>query len=67
MREVEELFSIWKNSPNDEEKYLALECLGRVRNARLAKWVLGHAFSQDVKSQDVRKSHPQQPVAIIRL
>ena len=59
MHEIEELFSIWKNSSNDEEKYLALECLGRVRSTELAKRVLGHAFSKDVKPQDVRTTHPQ--------
>ncbi len=51
--EAEAMLTLWKTSPNDDEKYLALECLGRASSADLVKWALGHAFTNDIKDQDV--------------
>lgn len=47
------LLCLWLTSPSEEEKYLALECLGRAGTAELIRWVLELAFTKDVKDQDV--------------
>jgi hypothetical protein len=52
--ELEALLSIWRTSSNEDEKYLALECLGRGSSASLVTWVLSLAFTKDVKNADVR-------------
>ncbi|KAK0667513.1 peptidase family M1-domain-containing protein [Cercophora samala] len=51
--EAEALLSLWRTSPNDDERYLALECLGRVSDASLVRWALGLVFTDDVKDQDI--------------
>lgn len=51
--ELEKLLDIWRASPSEDERYLALECLGRASTAELAEWVLELAFTKDVKDQDV--------------
>lgn len=56
--EAEALLGLWKTSSNSDERYLALECLGRVSDASLVRWILGLAFTEDVKDQDVRASLP---------
>ena len=56
--ELEALFNIWTSSSNEEEQYLALECLGRAANSQLVRWVLSHAFTNSVKDQDVRPATP---------
>ncbi|KAJ8124911.1 hypothetical protein O1611_g8729 [Lasiodiplodia mahajangana] len=52
-KELEALFDIWTSSSSEDEKYLALECLGRASNAELVRWVLSHAFTSSVKGQDI--------------
>lgn len=56
--ELEALLNIWKSSSNEDEKYLALECLGRASTAELIEWVLDLAFTKQVKDQDVCKTPP---------
>ncbi|KAI1145070.1 aminopeptidase 2 [Nemania diffusa] len=51
--ELEALLNIWKSSSNEDEKYLALECLGRASTAELIEWVLDLAFTKQVKDQDL--------------
>lgn len=55
--ELEKLLDIWRESPSEDERYLALECLGRANTAELTGWVLELAFTRDVKDQDV--SYPE--------
>ncbi|KAI1132299.1 aminopeptidase 2 [Nemania abortiva] len=51
--ELEALFDIWTSSSSEEERYMALESLGRAGNAELVRWVLSHAFTSSVKDQDL--------------
>ncbi|KAI1358997.1 aminopeptidase 2 [Xylaria arbuscula] len=51
--ELDDLFNIWKTSSNEDEKYLALECLGRASTDELVEWVLDLAFTKHVKDQDL--------------
>ncbi|EAQ92906.1 hypothetical protein CHGG_01141 [Chaetomium globosum CBS 148.51] len=50
---AEALLSLWKTSSNSDERYLALECLGRASDASLVKWILGLVFTEDIKDQDI--------------
>ena len=56
LEELKALLDLWNKSPNEDEQYLALECLGRAPNADLVKWVLSHIFTDSVKDQDVSKT-----------
>ena len=56
--ELESLLDIWRTSTNDDEKYLALECLGCGSSIPLVTWVLSLAFTKDVKNADVRTNQP---------
>lgn len=51
--ELEGLLEIWNTSKNDDEKYLALECLGRTRDLELIRWVLDLAFTDQVGGEDL--------------
>ncbi|KAM7191786.1 aminopeptidase 2 [Naviculisporaceae sp. PSN 640] len=51
--EVEHVLNIWLTSTNEDEKYLALECLGRTRNPNLIQRVLGLAFTGQVGPEDL--------------
>ncbi|KAI0099884.1 aminopeptidase 2 [Nemania sp. FL0031] len=51
--DLEALLGIWTSSSSEEEKYLALECLGRAGNAELVRWVLSHAFTNCIKDPDL--------------
>jgi hypothetical protein len=51
--EAEALFNLWTSSSHEDERYLALECLGRASNAELVRWVLSHAFTDSIQNQDV--------------
>lgn len=51
--ELEQLLNLWVTSPSEDERYLALECLGCASTAELVRWVLELAFTKDVKHQDV--------------
>lgn len=53
LEELEALADLWKNSSNEDEQYLALECLGPAPNGELMKWVLGHLMSETVKNHEV--------------
>jgi hypothetical protein len=57
--ETEALFDIWIRSSNEDERYLALECLGRAPDAELVRWVLSHAFTDSIQNQDVSRFHHQ--------
>ncbi|KAJ3566629.1 hypothetical protein NPX13_g7065 [Xylaria arbuscula] len=51
--ELDDLFNIWKTSSNEDEEYLALECLGRASTDELVVRVLDLAFTKHVKDQDL--------------
>lgn len=53
LEELKGLVELWKNSSNEDEQYLALECLGRAPSAELMKWVLSHLLTDTVKNHDV--------------
>jgi aminopeptidase 2 len=53
--ELRAVLNVCKTSPNEDEKYLALECLGRAPTAELVGWMLDLAFTKQVKDQDVRE------------
>ncbi|KAF5543308.1 aminopeptidase 2 [Fusarium mexicanum] len=53
LEELEHLVELWKSSFNEDEQYLALECLGRAPNAELMKWVLSHLLTDTVKNHDM--------------
>ncbi|KAL5627077.1 hypothetical protein FOBRF1_001420 [Fusarium oxysporum] len=53
LEELKGLVELWKNSSNEDEQYLALECLGRAPNAELMKWVLSHLLTDTVKNHDM--------------
>ncbi|KAF5250995.1 hypothetical protein FANTH_3859 [Fusarium anthophilum] len=53
LEELEHLVELWKSSSNEDEQYLALECLGRAPNAELMKWVLNHLLTDTVKNHDM--------------
>ncbi|KAF5566748.1 aminopeptidase 2 [Fusarium phyllophilum] len=53
LEELQGLIDLWKNSSNEDEQYLALECLGRAPNAELIKWVLSHLLTDTVKNHDM--------------
>lgn len=63
--ELEQLLDVWRTSPNEDEQYLALKCLGRANTAELVRWVLQLAFTKDVKDQDV--SHSQTEAAQLKV
>lgn len=53
LTDLEQLLQLWENSSNEDERYLALECLGRAPTSELMQWVLGHLLTKTVKDQDV--------------
>ncbi|KAF5723134.1 aminopeptidase 2 [Fusarium mundagurra] len=53
LEELQSLVDLWENSSNEDEQYLALQCLGRAPNAELMKWVLSHLLTDTVKNDDM--------------
>ncbi|KAF9770560.1 hypothetical protein IL306_011868 [Fusarium sp. DS 682] len=53
LEELQGLVKLWEKSPNEDEQYLALECLGRAPNSELMRWVLGFLLTDTVKNHDV--------------
>ncbi|CAG9953042.1 unnamed protein product [Clonostachys rosea f. rosea IK726] len=53
LTDLEQLLQLWENSSNEDERYLALECLGRAPTSELMQWVLGHLLTKTVKDQDI--------------
>ncbi|KAI1866276.1 uncharacterized protein JN550_007664 [Neoarthrinium moseri] len=51
--ELQQLFNIWKTSQSEDERFYALECMGRTSTPELVQWVLGFSFTDDVKGQDL--------------
>ncbi|KAF4453815.1 Aminopeptidase 2 [Fusarium albosuccineum] len=49
----EGLRKLWETSSNEDEQYLALECLGRAPNGELMKWVLELLLTETVKNHDM--------------
>lgn len=56
--ELQALREIWRTSTNNDERYLALECMGCGSSAALVEWVLSHALTEEVKNADVRIDRP---------
>ena len=52
-RDLEALLNIWNTSASEDERHMALRCLGRASNAELVRWVLSLAFTKTVEDKDV--------------
>ncbi|KAM0209035.1 hypothetical protein ACHAPA_010733 [Fusarium lateritium] len=53
LAELQGLLKLWQTSSNEDEQYLALECLGRAPTAELMKWVLELLLTDTVKNHDM--------------
>ncbi|KAF5656521.1 aminopeptidase 2 [Fusarium circinatum] len=53
LKELQGLVELWKSSSNEDEQYLALQCLGRAPNAELMRWVLSHLLTDTVNNDDM--------------